>query len=183
MQLDALERVGVDKVFSEKVSAVGKRPELARLLSVVKEGDEVVVYKLDRLARSLKHLLEIVERLECAGCGLRSVTEAIDTRSLAGRMMLQVLGAMAEFERGLICERVTAGVRAAKARGVTLGRPRVLSREAEREMVELMERERLSYAEVGALYGVSAFVVNNAVQRVRRARGDPLKFRRRKAGE
>src|SRR6185312_1862423 len=100
-------------VFAEQSSSVGSRPELQRLLSTIRPGHRVVVYKLDRLARSLKDLLNILDRLERAGAGFRSLTEPIDTHTPAGRLMLQVLGSVAEFERSLIRERVVSGQLAA----------------------------------------------------------------------
>lgn len=182
LQMDALRRAGATKIFSEKVSAVGKRPQLRLLLSEVRKGDVLLVYKLDRLARSLKDLLAILEHLEGVGCALRSVTEPIDTQTLAGRMMLQMLGAVAEFERGLIRERTKAGVQAARARGARLGRPRAVSSEVEQEMVSLVESGSVTYRECAELFGVEFHVVNNAVYRARRARGEAPRFRRRNRG-
>lgn len=121
LQLDALNRAGVGQIFQEKTSSVGKRLELRKLMAILTPDDQFIVYKLDRLARSLKDLLNIVEQLEQIGCGFRSLTESIDTGSPVGRLMLNILGSFAEFERGIIRERAIAGQAAAYARGVRWG--------------------------------------------------------------
>lgn len=121
LQLDALNRSGVDQIIQEKTSSVGKRPELRRLLTLLNPTDQLIVYKLDRLARSLKDLLHIVEQIEQKRCGFRSLTEAIDTATPVGRLMLNILGSFAEFERGIIRERAIAGQAAAYSRGVRWG--------------------------------------------------------------
>lgn len=141
LQMNALRRSGVRRnlIFQEKTSSVGSRPELHRLMSTVSPGDVIVVYKLDRLARSLKDLLTIIERLEAAGAGFKSITEPIDTSTPAGRLMIQVLGAVAEFERSLIRERSVAGQVAAIKRGARIGRPRILTPEQEREVLAMWQ--------------------------------------------
>lgn len=136
LQIDALKRSGVRRIFTEKTSSVGQRPELQRLIATLQPGDVVVVYKLDRLARSLKDLLTIIERLERTGAGFKSLTEPIDTSSPAGRLMVQVLGAVAEFERSLIRERSIAGQVAAIRRGAVIGRPRKLTAAQDRKVYE-----------------------------------------------
>ncbi|ORA63907.1 MULTISPECIES: recombinase family protein [Mycobacteroides] len=129
LQLDALQAAGVERVFvDEGVSgSVSSRPELDRCLEVLREGDTLVVWRLDRLARSLRHLLELVESLSQRGIHLRSLTESIDTSSASGRLILSVFGALAEFERGLIVERTQAGLAAARLRGAKIGRPTAMS--------------------------------------------------------
>jgi DNA invertase Pin-like site-specific DNA recombinase len=102
LQLDALQRVGVHCIYQEKRSSVGRRPQLELLLSVLGTGDIVKVYKIDRFARSLIDLLSILERIEAAGASFQSLTEPIDTSTPAGRMMMHMLGAFAEFERSII---------------------------------------------------------------------------------
>ncbi|SKX74603.1 resolvase [Mycobacteroides abscessus subsp. abscessus] len=130
LQLDALHSAGVERVFvDEGVSgSVSSRPELDRCLEVLREGDTLVVWRLDRLARSLKNLLELVESLSNRGIHLRSLTEAIDTSSASGRLVLSVFGALAEFERSLIIERTQAGLAAARSRGARIGRPTAMSK-------------------------------------------------------
>ena len=128
LQLDALRRAGVQQIYEEKTSSVGKRPELKNLLSKVSQNDQIVVYKLDRLARSLKDLLGIIEQIESAKCQFRSITESIDTTTPVGKLMLNVLGSFAEFERGLIRERAIAGQAAAYSRGTRWGgQPNVIT--------------------------------------------------------
>jgi DNA invertase Pin-like site-specific DNA recombinase len=114
-------------IFKEKKSSVKERGELKRLLDYVREGDTVVIWKLDRLARSLKDLISIVEMMKCKKVGLVSLTDHIDTTSSYGQLFLHIIGAFAEFERDLIVERTKNGMAAAVAKGKVLGRPKGLS--------------------------------------------------------
>ena len=124
LQLDALKAAGCEKVFVEKASgAQRERPELKAALDYMRDGDTLVVWKLDRLARSMKQLIETVEGLEEGGVGFRSLTEAIDTTTAGGKLVFHVFGALAEFERSIIRERTRAGLDAARARGRKGGRP------------------------------------------------------------
>ncbi len=127
LQRDALKRAGCDRVYEEKASG-GKtdRPELLRLLDAARVGDTFVVWRLDRVGRSLKHLIAVIEQLEGIGVGFQSVTESIDTTTPGGRLVFHVFGALAEFERALIRERTRAGLAAARARGRQGGRPAAL---------------------------------------------------------
>ncbi len=131
LQRAALREAGCRRLYEEKVSGVRRdRPELARLLDAVREGDVLVVARLDRLARSTRDLLDIAERLREADAGLRSLAEPwADTTSPAGRMVLTVFAGIAEFERALILGRTSAGRDAAKRRGVRFGRPPALTDE------------------------------------------------------
>jgi DNA invertase Pin-like site-specific DNA recombinase len=150
LQLDALARVRPDHVWDECGSgADATRPRLAAMLEALQPGDEVVVWKLDRLARSLRHLLVIIDTVTSAGASLRSLTEPIDTASALGRMMLQLLGSFAEFERGMILERCSAGRAAAMDRGVIFGRKRTV----DRDMVQLCLDEGLTQAETARRMG------------------------------
>ena len=115
MQLRAFERAGVLEVHEEQMSAVKSRPVLDQLLAGLKRGDTLVVYKLDRLARSMTQFVRVFEDLRVRGIEFRSLTESIETSSPHGRMFLHMLGAFAEFERELIRERCLAGQRAARA--------------------------------------------------------------------
>jgi DNA invertase Pin-like site-specific DNA recombinase len=133
LQLDALKKAGVKKYFVDKISAVKERPQLAQLLEFVREGDTVVVWKLDRIARSLKHLIAIVERLAVNGVNFMSLTEAIDTTTPLGQFFLHITGAFAELDRNLIIERTNAGLKAARERGRVGGRKRGLSKEAKKK--------------------------------------------------
>jgi DNA invertase Pin-like site-specific DNA recombinase len=128
LQLDALASAGCERVFTERASgAQRERPSLVAALDYMRPGDTLVIWKLDRLARSLKQLIETVEALSARDIGLRSLTEAIDTTTAGGRLIFHVFGALAEFERGVIRERTCAGLEAARARGRVGGRPPALS--------------------------------------------------------
>ncbi len=132
LQLDALTEAGCEKVFHEKRSGASKeRPELDKLLEHVRKGDVVVVWKLDRLGRSLKHLVELVGHLEEKGVGLMSLNDHIDTTTPTGKLTFHLFAALAEFERDIIRERTMAGLKAARARGRVGGRPKGLSKEAQ----------------------------------------------------
>ena len=125
LQLDALAIAGVDRVFEDRgVSGVqAGRPGLLQALAFLREGDTLVVWKLDRLGRSMTHLLQTVAELESRGVGFRSLTEAIDTTTPSGKLIFHIFGALGQFERDLIRERTGAGLRAAAARGRKGGRP------------------------------------------------------------
>lgn len=141
LQEDAFKRAEVDQVITEKWSSVGTRPKLQQLLARLGPGDELVVYKLDRLGRSLQDLLAVLDRINAAGAAFRSLTEPIDTRTPAGKLMYSMLGAVAEFERTLIRERAVAGQIAAYRRGVRWGgETKRLSAEDERELA-LLKRD------------------------------------------
>lgn len=128
LQLDALKAAGVERVFEDRASGARlDRPGLADCLAYVRAGDTLVVWKLDRLGRSLSHLLKIADELQERGVDLVITTLGVDTRTPAGRMLYSLLGAIAEFERELIRERVSAGLEAARARGRVGGRPRALT--------------------------------------------------------
>lgn len=131
MQRAALKKAGCPKIFTDDgiSGATAKRPALLRCLKVLERGDSLTVWKLDRLGRSLRDLINILDDLKQRGVTFRSLTEAIDTHTPTGRAMWQMIGAMAEFERSLISERTRAGVTAAKNRGVKFGRKPVLSPE------------------------------------------------------
>lgn len=155
MQIAALRSARCDLIIEEKRSAVKHRPELERLLSDLKQGDTIVIYKLDRLARSLSHLLSILEHIQKRGAYLKSVTEPIDPTTAAGRMFLQVLGSVAEFERALIRERCMAGQLEAIKAGRLIGRPSRLTLAEQNEVVEL-HGSGVPLADIGAAYGISA---------------------------
>lgn len=124
LQLDALSRAGCEKVFEEKASgAQRERPQLIAALDYMRAGDTLIVWKLDRLARSLKQLIETVEMLEGKGMHFRSLTESIDTTTPTGRLAFHVFAALAEFERSVIRERTSAGLASARAQGRVGGRP------------------------------------------------------------
>src|SRR5215213_5207158 len=128
LQQDALSQAGCERVFTDTVSgSQDERPGLSDALSHLRSGDTLVVWRLDRLGRSLRHLIETVNDLSQRGIGFRSITEQIDTTTPGGKLVFHVFGALAEFERDLIRERTQAGLRAARARGRVGGRPRKLT--------------------------------------------------------
>ena len=129
LQLQALKGAGCEQIFEDQVSgSVTKRPGLDQALSAVGKDDVLIVWRLDRLGRSLPHLIEVIGSLGDRGVGFRSLTESIDTTTAGGRLVFHMMGALAEFERSLIQERTRAGLDAAKKRGVIGGRPRALSK-------------------------------------------------------
>ena len=128
LQLDALKAAGCEKIFTETASGAQRdRPQLAEALAYMREGDSLAVWKLDRLARSTKQLIETVEDMGKRGIGFRCLTQDIDTTTAGGRLIFTVFAAIAEFEREIIKERTRAGLDAARARGRTGGRPPALS--------------------------------------------------------
>ena len=156
LQLDALEAVGCIKVFSDTASGVlDRRPELDRMLDQLRDGDTVVVWRLDRLGRSLKHLITLVEDLETKGVGFRSLTEAIDTTTAGGKLVFQIFGAMAEFERSIIKERTMAGLEAARARGRKGGRPTVMTPEKIKMARDLYDSKQYTVESIANELGVS----------------------------
>ncbi len=165
LQAEALRLAGCGEVLIEHASG-GKRerPVLQGLLDRLVAGDVVVVWKLDRLSRSLKDLLWILERVEDVGAGFRSVTESIDTTTPAGRMLMQMLGAFAEFERAMIRERTLAGLEAAKRKGRRLGPRFKLTGEQQDIVIELLQGGR-SQREVARLFGVGQATISRLWQR------------------
>jgi DNA invertase Pin-like site-specific DNA recombinase len=161
LQLAAFEAAGVRDVREEKRSGSGVRPVLDQLLIDIKSGQVLVVYKVDRLARSLADLLRILERLAKRGAGFRSLTEPLETQTPAGRMMVQMLGAVAEFERAVIRERCEAGRIAARERGVQFGRPRYITEEVLRDLVA----RGITQAEAARLIGCSRHALLRARKR------------------
>lgn len=155
MQIDALQAAGAQDIRQEKCSSVGSRPELRNLLAELKKGDVLLVYKMDRIARSLKDLLEILDGLSKVGATIKSLTEPLDTSGPIGTFMVQVLGAVAQLERSIIRERSMAGQIAAYKRGVLLGRKKHSTPpEVVAEMKRLRATGNYTWASLGALFGV-----------------------------
>ncbi|QND61569.1 recombinase family protein [Mesorhizobium huakuii] len=160
LQLDALRKAGCEKIFEDHASGVRTdRPGLAQALSYAREGDTITVWKLDRLGRSMKHLIEIITDLDAKGVGFRSMTENIDTTTPGGRLVFHLFGALAQFERDLIRERTRAGLKAAGDRGRRGGRqpavtPEKLEKARQHMAGGLNVREAAARVKVGktALY-------------------------------
>jgi DNA invertase Pin-like site-specific DNA recombinase len=167
-QCRLLREAGAGKVYEETMPG-GRwdRPELSRLLDQLRPGDVVMVWKLDRLSRSLKDLLLLLERIEAAGAGFRSLTENIDTTTPAGRMMMQMLGAFAEFERAMVKERTMAGLSAARAEGRIGGRRPKLTPQQRADIVEHVLSGRRTAAQMARLYGVSEPTVSRVLAAAR----------------
>src|ERR1700686_2278845 len=164
LQTKALKAAGCRRLFEEAASG-GRwdRPELHRMLDHLREGDTVVVWKLDRLSRSLKDMLHIMERIAQADAGFRSITENIDTAPPAGRMMMQMVGAFAEFERAMIRERTSAGLAAARAEGRIGGRRKKLEVPKRKGITGSVITGRKSAAEMARLYNISQPTVSRIV--------------------
>lgn len=155
LQRDALEEAGCEKLFREKVSGAAKKlPAREQLLEYAREGDVVVVWKLDRLGRSLRDLIDVVTTLQSKGVGFRSLRESIDTTTAAGKLTFHIFAALAEFERDLIRERTNAGLAAARRRGSLIGRPRALTTEQIQMARAMMADPELSARQVAEQLGV-----------------------------
>jgi len=161
LQETALRAAGGERVFTEQASGGRwERPQLHRLLDQLRPADVVVVWKLDRLSRSLKDLLHIMERIAQAEAGFRSLTEAIDTTTPAGRMLMQMVGSFAEFERAMIRERTQAGLAIARAEGRTGGRRPKLGPQQQTAMVEMVRSGRQTQAAAARLFRVHPATVS-----------------------
>jgi DNA invertase Pin-like site-specific DNA recombinase len=165
LQTDALRKAGCEKLFTDRgvSGAAATRPQLDRCLKALDAGDVLVVWKLDRLGRNLAHLIETIEALRSRGVGFQSLSEAIDTTSAHGKLLLHVLGALAEFERSLIAERTAAGRAAAVKRGVRLGRPTKLSVQQIKHARELRASGK-AVPDVAELLNVSRYTVYRATR-------------------
>jgi DNA invertase Pin-like site-specific DNA recombinase len=169
MQLDELERIGCHNIWQEHASASKgrKRPELENALIDLRPGDTLVVWKLDRLTRSLRELFQILDRVHAAGAGFFSITEQIDLSTPTGRLLLGVFGAFAQFAAELTAERTARGIKALQDRGFMYGRERMLSEVQHARLVR--DRKRgLSYPELGRKYDVSTATARNYCMRSKR---------------
>lgn len=156
LQIDALKEAGCVKIFSDKISgAKAERPGLQQALDFVRKGDTFVVWKLDRLGRSLKHLIETVNTLNDRGVGFKSLQEGMDTSTPGGKLIFHVFGALAEFEREIIRERTQAGLKAARARGRLGGRPKAMDKTKLKIASTLMRDQTMSIKEICKEIGVS----------------------------
>jgi DNA invertase Pin-like site-specific DNA recombinase len=167
MQLDALTHAGCEQIFSDEgiSGAATDRRELNSALKALAAGDVLAVWKLDRLGRSLAHLIQITTRLQEEGIGFRSLSEAIDTTTPSGKLMFHVIGAIAEFERSLISDRTRAGMAAAKARGQHLGRERRMTDEDAEWAKRTIELGRMTPREVARTLRVAPVTLARSLKR------------------
>lgn len=158
LQLDALKAAGVRRIYHEKGSGVGPRPQLHLAMASLKPGDVLVVWKVDRFARSLRHIYTVLDTVKARGASFRSLTEPIDTSSPLGEFVLNMLASLAQFERALIRERTFAGQVAAMRRGVVFGRSRALSPDQE-QLAALMCWAGCTRSDVARFFGVSRMTI------------------------
>ena len=162
LQRDALQKACCDKIYTDQQSGVSSdRSGLATVLEVARSGDTLVIWRLDRLGRSLKGLIHLVEKLDRQGVGLKSLQENIDTTTSGGRLVFHLFGALAEFERNLIRERTQAGLSAARARGRQGGRPKLLDTQKRELALRLHQERQHSIADICRLMGISKSTLYN----------------------
>ncbi len=156
LQKDALRTAGCKKIFEDKISgAKEKRSGLERALEAARKGDVLVVWRLDRLGRSLKQLIELIGQLEKEGIGFKSLQESIDTTTSGGKLIFHIFGALAEFERNLIRERTQAGLAAARARGKMGGRPKALDPKKRKLAIQLYKDKTHTVMQICHIMGIS----------------------------
>ena len=166
LQLDALKQAGCEQVFHEKkTGSTLQRTELDACLRALRKGDTLIVWRLDRLGRSLKDLVEIVNGLEEREIGFKSLTESIDTTSAGGRLVFHLFGALAEFERNLISDRTKAGLAAARARGRKGGRKPKMTAADINKAAAMLKDPSITKTEVAKHFGVSRVTLNASLTR------------------
>ena len=155
LQEDALQEAGCERIFSDRISGASQdRPGLTDLLSYIRPGDTLVVWRLDRLGRSLSHLISLAQDLERRGAGLRSLNEAIDTTTPNGKLVFHLFSSLAQFEREIIRQRVAAGLEAAKRRGRVGGRPTVVT-ESKAQAISAMMKQGATAKEICLALSIS----------------------------
>ncbi len=173
LQIDALQKEGCEKIFKDKISGAKiERPEFDKMRQLLREGDIVVVYKLDRLGRSLRHLVEIVSDFQENKVSFKSLNDPIDTTTSQGKLIFNIFASLAEFERDLIRERTRAGLDSARARGRLGGRPKGLSAEAEQKAI-ICE----------SLYREGKHTVNNIARQLKLSKATLYKYLRHRGVE
>src|SRR3954469_700207 len=159
LQRDALHKAGCEQIYTDQVSGTtARRPGLEQVFSHLRSGDTLVVWRLDRLGRSLKHLIETVNDLQENGIGFKSLTESLDTTTSGGKLVFHIFGALAEFEREIIRERTNAGLSAARARGRNGGRPKKLTRKQIEMLQHLAADKKHSVKEICQTLGIGRTV-------------------------
>ena len=156
MQIGALKKEGCEKILTDEISgSVADRPGLKKLKEILRKGDTLIVWRLDRLGRTLKHLIEWVNELSDKNIGFKSLHETIDTSHSSGKLIFHIFGALSEFERNLIRERTTAGLAAARARGRQGGRPKKLNKDKRLLAVSLYKGKKHSVKQICEMVSVS----------------------------
>ena len=168
-QIAALEQAGCERIFQEKASG-GRwdRPELHRLMEHLRKGDVLVVWKLDRLSRSLKDVLALMEKINQAGAGFRSLTEVIDTTTPAGRMMMQIVATFAEFERAMLRERTSKGLEQARSQGRIGGRRPKLKPHQQDEIIRSVQSGQRTAADAARLFNIHPSTVSRLLRKAER---------------
>ena len=165
LQKDALEKAGCEKIFTDTVSGtVPQRPALTKAKEILRKGDTLVVWRLDRLGRSLKDLIEWLNYLDTEGVALKILQESIDTSTPSGKLVFHIFGALAEFERQLIVERTQAGLSAARARGRLGGRPKTLDADKKQVVIDLYNERKLPVKKICEMMGISKPTLYNYVR-------------------
>ena len=175
LQTDELTAAGCWRVYTDSASGtLDRRPALDEVLGALRPGDTLVVWRLDRLGRSLRHLIEVVTALEARGVGFRSLRESIDTTTAGGRLVFHIFASLAQFEREIIRDRTLAGLAAARARGRQGGRPAKLSPEQRRTARRLYDGREHTVEAIGAILGVSRTSIYRALAKDRVDKPSPL---------
>lgn len=171
LQIDALKAAGCERIYSDTMSGgTTTRPEFDKMMDALRPGDVLAVWKLDRIGRSLKHLLEVVEGLHEQSIDLHLITEGIDTSTSAGKLMFSLMGSFAEYERNIIKERVNAGLKAAKARGRVGGRKPALSAEKRKQAVDLFNSKAMSVSAIAKMFGITRPTLYKYVEQAEQAK-------------
>ena len=168
LQKDALAKAGCDRIFTDVASgAKAHRPELDHMLDLLRKGDTVVVWKLDRLGRSMQNLVDLMTMFDEKGVQFRSLTESIDTSTPGGTLVFNIFGSLAQFERDLIRERTSAGLAAARARGRKGGRPAKLDEKQVREVRRLYESKSVTAGQLASMMHVGRSTIYRCLEKDR----------------
>jgi DNA invertase Pin-like site-specific DNA recombinase len=166
LQMDALKREGCEEIYTDVISgSKSDRPGLNKALAYIREGDTLVVWKLDRLGRSIQHLITTVKQLNEKSIGFKSIQENMDTSTSGGKLIFHIFGALAEFERDLVIERTNAGLTAARARGRLGGRPNCLDSRQIKRMIEMYNDKKNTVGEICKIYSISIPSLYNYLKR------------------
>lgn len=165
LQIDALQQAGCERIYQDTITGSStKRPEFDKMIDSLRAGDVLTVWKLDRIGRSLKHLLQIADDLQEKGIHLHIITQGIDTSSPAGKMLFSIMGSIAEYEKTLIQERVQAGLQAARLRNRVGGRPNSLNSEQKKQIVAMYQSKSSSVSAIAKTFGVSRPTIYKVVR-------------------